>query len=247
MPPKTKRGGSQAAAPRRQAASARASACCTRGLRKQSQMCNLPRATQLYYSNIAGYCRGMANPGETSADLLLRYPGMRRIPSPRAELFDRPRFLPPDLCALLIALVDQDRRPSTIADANGDTYFRTSETCDLDPGEPAVEELEARLLELSGIDPAHGEPVQGQRYAIGQEFKAHTDYFEPGGVDFDKFCSVAGQRTWTFMIYLNEPEAGGATRFKVVDKLFQPETGKLVCWNNHRPDGTLKPATLHLG
>ena len=30
----------------------------------------------------------MANPGETSAELLLRYPGIRRVPSPRLELFD---------------------------------------------------------------------------------------------------------------------------------------------------------------
>ena len=186
-------------------------------------------------------------PGETSAERLLATPGVRRVPSPRIELFDRPGFLAPDLCAALIELVDRDRRPSTIADPNGDHYFRTSETCDLDPEQPAVRELEARLFALNGIDPAHGEPVQGQRYEVGQEFKAHTDYFEPGGQDFVKYCSVAGQRTWTFMIYLNEVEAGGATRFKVVDKLFRPETGKLVCWNNHRPDGSLNAATLHHG
>ena len=30
------------------------------------------------------------------------------------------------------------------------------------------------------------------------------------------------------MIYLNEPEAGGATRFKAIDKIVQPETGKLL-------------------
>jgi prolyl 4-hydroxylase len=189
----------------------------------------------------------MANPGETSSERLLRSPGVRRVPSPRIELFDRPGFLPPGLCAELVALIDRDRRPSTIADENGDTYFRTSETCDLAADLAVVQDLERRLLDLNGIDPAHGEPVQGQRYAVGQEFKAHTDYFEPSGADFHKFCSVAGQRTWTFMIYLNEPEAGGATRFKVVDKMFQPETGKLVCWNNHRPDGTLNAATLHHG
>lgn len=189
----------------------------------------------------------MANPGETSTEHLLRSPGVRRIPSPRIELFDRPGFLPPGLCAKLVALIDHDRRPSTIADQNGDNYFRTSETCDLSADLPVVQDLERRLLELNGIDPAHGEPVQGQRYAVGQEFKAHTDYFEPSGQDFHKFCSVAGQRTWTFMIYLNEPGAGGATRFKVIDKMFQPETGKLVCWNNHRADGTLNPATLHHG
>jgi prolyl 4-hydroxylase len=189
----------------------------------------------------------MTTPGETTVERLMAHPGVRRVPSPRIELFDRPRFLPPELCTRLIALIDQDRRPSTIADPNGDHYFRTSETCDLNGEEPAVQDLEARLFALNGIDPAHGEPVQGQRYQVGQEFKAHTDYFEPSGQDFVKYCSVAGQRTWTFMAYLNEVEAGGATRFKVVDKMFRPETGKLVCWNNHRPDGTLNAATLHHG
>ena len=189
----------------------------------------------------------MANPGETTAARLLAFPGMRRAPTPRAELFDRPGFLSPDLCQALIALIERDRRPSTIADENGDVYFRTSETCDLPAEEPAVQALERCLLELNGIDAAHGEPVQGQRYLAGQEFKAHTDYFEPTGRDFAKFCSAAGQRTWTFMIYLNAVEAGGATRFKAIGKMFKPEAGKLVCWNNHRPDGTLNAATLHHG
>ncbi|AKQ42077.1 Prolyl 4-hydroxylase, alpha subunit [Aurantiacibacter atlanticus] len=186
-------------------------------------------------------------PGETSAAMLLEHQGVRQVPSPRIILLDCPRFLPPELCGELIALIDKDRRPSTLADANGDNYFRTSETCDLEEHEPAVQELERRLFALNGIDPAHGEPVQGQRYAPGQEFKPHTDYFEPNGADFEKFCSVSGNRTWTFMIYLNQAEAGGATRFKVVKKTFQPADGKLVCWNNHRADGTLNPATLHHG
>ena len=189
----------------------------------------------------------MIEPGESAAEILLAHKGVRRSPFPKLELFQLRGFLPHSLCCDLIALIDANRRPSTIADPNGDHYFRTSETCDLDPEQPAVRELEARLFALNGIDPAHGEPVQGQRYEVGQEFKAHTDYFEPGGQDFVKYCSVAGQRTWTFMIYLHEVEAGGATRFKVVDKLFRPETGKLVCWNNHRPDGSLNAATLHHG
>jgi len=188
-----------------------------------------------------------ATQGETSAERLSAFTGMRRVPSARIELFDRPGFLRPGLCEGLIALIERDRRPSTIADENGDAYFRTSETCDLPAEELAVQELERRLFELNRIDPAHGEPVQGQRYLVGQEFKAHTDYFEPGGRDFAKYCSVAGQRTWTFMVYLNDVEAGGATRFKVIDKMFRPECGRLVCWNNHRPDGTLNAATLHHG
>lgn len=172
---------------------------------------------------------------------------MQRAPFAKLELFQLKRFLPPALCIDLIAMIDARRRPSTIADANGDRYFRTSETCDLDPAEVAVQELEARLFALNRIDPAHGEPVQGQRYAEGQEFKAHTDYFEPGGADWERYCAIAGQRTWTFMIYLNDVEAGGGTRFNVVKKIIQPETGKLLAWNNRRPDGRPNPSTLHHG
>jgi prolyl 4-hydroxylase len=58
---------------------------------------------------------------------------------------------------------------------------------------------------------------------------------------------VAGQRTWTVMIYLNEPEAGGATRFKTIGKTVQPETGKLLAWNNLRADGRPNVNTLHHG
>ena len=173
--------------------------------------------------------------------------GVQRVPHPKIELFQVKEFLPPEHCHQLIELIDKDRRPSTIADPNGDHYFRTSETCDLTRSYPVVQRLDALLNDLNGIDPAFGEPVQGQRYDVGQEFKAHTDYFTPGAADFEKFCSESGQRTWTFMIYLNEVEAGGATRFKTVGKTFQPETGKLVCWNNKRSNGELNPNTLHHG
>jgi len=174
-------------------------------------------------------------------------PGVQRVPTPKAVLFQRKRFVAPDLAAELITLIDAGRRPSTIADDNGDPVFRTSETCDLSADLPAVQKIEALLADLSGIDPAFGEPLQGQRYAEGQEFKPHTDYFAPGGRDFAKFCTLSGNRTWTFMIYLNDVAAGGATRFKLLDKTFQPETGKLLCWNNRLPDGGINPATLHHG
>jgi prolyl 4-hydroxylase len=173
----------------------------------------------------------MLEAGESSAERLARYGGVQHLPYAKLDLFQRKEFLPPDLCAQLIELIDAGRRPSTLADHNGDQYFRTSETCDLAPGQPAVMLLEEMLLALNGIDPAHGEPVQGQRYEVGQEFKAHVDWFNPHGQDWEKYCKVAGQRTWTFMI-------GGATRFKVPRKNFQPETGKLLCWNNRKADAS---------
>ena len=184
---------------------------------------------------------------ESVSARLLEQAGIQRLPSPRAELFQLRAFVPADLCADLITLIEQDRRPSTIADDNGDATFRTSETCDLAASLPAVQRFEAMLTQLCGIDPAYGEPLQGQRYAEGQEFKAHTDYFTPGGRDYQTFCTHSGNRTWTFMIYLNDVAAGGATRFKVLDKTFHPEAGKLLCWNNRLGDGAVNPATLHHG
>lgn len=189
----------------------------------------------------------MSTSGESSAQQLLAFPGAQRAPTPLLELYVLRKFLSPAECEGLITLIDANRRPSTIADANGDDYFRTSETCDLDHTQAAVAALDARLAQVSGIDPVHGEPLQGQRYEVGQEFKPHTDYFEPNGQDYQQYCSVAGQRSWTFMIYLNAVEAGGGTRFPKIDKIVKPEVGKLLVWNNRLPDGSVNPATLHHG
>ena len=189
----------------------------------------------------------MKQPCESSGAQLTAWPGVQKIPNDKLEIFQLRNFLDAGQCAALIDLIDAGRRPSTIADSNGDDYFRTSETCDLSEDEPVVIELERRLRALSAIEAQFGEPVQGQRYDVGQEFKPHTDYFAPGGQDYLKYCSVAGQRSWTFMIYLNDVAAGGGTRFKAINKIFRPELGKLLCWNNRWPDGSVNPNSLHHG
>ena len=180
-------------------------------------------------------------------DHILGNPGVQKLPSAKLTLFTARSFLSAETCAALIERIDAVRRPSTISDPNGDANYRTSETGDLAADDQVVRAVEDRIAAFTGLDPVHGEPLQGQRYAVGQEFKGHTDYFEPSGVDYQRYCGVAGNRTWTVMIYLNEPAAGGATRFKAADKIIQPEVGKLVAWNNRRPDGSLNPATIHHG
>ncbi len=174
-------------------------------------------------------------------------PGIQRVPTPKLDLFIARGFLDPAICAALIAQIDARRRPSEIADDLGVTNFRTSETCDLDPGDWAVATVDRAIGDLLGIPPRRGERIQGQRYGIGQEFRAHTDTFEPGGADFFTHCAESGNRTWTAMIYLNEPDEGGATRFKAIGKTVQPETGKLLTWNNLGPEGRPNPSTLHQG
>lgn len=178
-------------------------------------------------------------------DSMMSHPGVQRVPTPKLTLFIKREFLSPGECAAVMERIDANRRPSTLANYNGDAAFRTSETCDLDGADPVVRTVDEKIAAFSRLDLVYGEPMQGQRYDVGQEFKAHTDYFEPQSADYEKYTSVAGQRTWTVMIYLNDVESGGATRFKAIDKTVRPEAGKLLAWNNRRPDGSPNPSTIH--
>ena len=187
--------------------------------------------------------QGVASP----ASRLAATPAVQRVPTRELELFIVRDFLDIAICAAIIERIDERRRPSEIADDQGIANFRTSETCDLDPGDSVVAEVDRRISDLLGLPLDASEPIQGQRYAPGQEFKPHTDTFEPGGYDFYVNTAESGQRTWTAMVYLNRPDDGGATRFKLIGKTVQPETGKLLAWNNLLPDGRPNPATLHQG
>ncbi len=177
----------------------------------------------------------------------MSFEGGQRLPLRQVEIWQKRDFLSADECAALIAQVDTKRRPSTLVDANGDLDFRTSETGDLDVTDSLAAEITARIAAFLGLNVAHCEPLQGQRYAVGQEFKPHTDTFDPGGLGYIEHCTVPGQRTWTGMIYLNEPVSGGGTRFRKLDKIFYPEAGKLLTWNNLLPGGMPNSLTLHQG
>ena len=178
---------------------------------------------------------------------LAALPGAQRLPSREIDLVVVRHFLDRATCDALIERIDARRHPSEIANDVGIANFRTSETCDLDSADPVVGALDRRLGEAFGIPLDRSEPIQGQRYAPGQEFRPHTDTFTPGSADYYRFCADKGQRTWTAMIFLNVPEDGGATRFKALGKTFQPEAGKLLAWNNLKPDGSPNDATLHQG
>lgn len=101
----------------------------------------------------------MAELGKSVAARAISREGVQRVPTPKAEIFQARRFIAPALCEALIALIEADRRPSTIADDNGDPTFRTSETCDLSDENPHVRALEQQFVALSGLDPALGEPI----------------------------------------------------------------------------------------
>lgn len=162
-------------------------------------------------------------------------------------LFCRQMFFDADDCARLNAMIGADLYPSQLLETPGrdDRAFRTSSSCDLDRWHPFIAAIDARLSDLTGIPPEHGESLQGQRYQVGQLFKAHYDYFEVTAPYWQREAGHGGQRSWTAMAYLDEPEAGGATWFPHAGLRITPRAGMLVIWNNIDMAGDPNPAALH--
>ena len=183
-----------------------------------------------------------------------RKPGLERLPTPNAQVFTWEDFLSGDDCQKTMELIDQNLKPSTVTGAQGetrthvDTRVRTSSTCTLGlQPDPFVLDLNRRISATLGIHWSYSEAIQGQKYEVGQEFKSHTDYFEPGAAEYLPNTAERGQRTWTFMIYLNSTPEGGETWFPRLEKLFHPKQGMAVIWNNLNADGSVNPYTLHHG
>jgi prolyl 4-hydroxylase len=185
--------------------------------------------------------------GAEVKERLERHEGAYKIPSYDLDIFIVRDFLDRADCETLIATIDAHRIPSKLLAPTADPEFRTSESCNLDPNDPFVRRIEAKIAGLLGIDPAHGETIQGQRYAPGQRFKLHHDFFERNQPYWEEMARCGGQRTWTAMIFLNAPESGGETTFPKVGVKVTPRPGNMLVWNNLNIIGEPNYFSLHEG
>jgi prolyl 4-hydroxylase len=178
---------------------------------------------------------------------LLGTPGAFKIPATGLDVFVYRDFLKPEECEEFCRQIDADRKPSGLLSASPDPDFRTSESCNLSPYEQLNMAIQQRIDKLLGIDYHHGETIQGQRYAVGQQFKAHHDFFYVDQPYWPEQERTGGQRTWTAMIFLNEPEAGGQTFFPKAGVKVTPRTGNILTWNNMDEYGQPNPFSMHQG
>ncbi len=171
----------------------------------------------------------------------------RKLDSNLVDLCVIDNFLNQEECKKIITLIEQMKRPSLMVNhETKDSSFRTSSTCDLGQlNDPFIKEIDDRICKTMGIDSSYSEPLQGQFYEEGQEFKPHTDYFEAD--ETAQMSHGRGQRTFTFFINLNNVTAGGTTYFPRLDYNHQPVMGTAIIWNNLLPDGTGNYNTLHHG
>lgn len=193
---------------------------------------------------------GVASParariGDRVRERLNRNPMVSRIDSPNLEIYGRHDFLSPEECAGLRALIDADARPSTLFSGSANADYRTSHSCNLSPWTPLVGTISDRICALMGLPPENGESLQGQRYAPGQEYKVHCDYFPVTASYWPAMLKSGGQRSWTAMIYLSPVESGGETHFPQCEFMVPPVEGMILMWNNMDRDGAPNRFSLH--
>jgi prolyl 4-hydroxylase len=171
----------------------------------------------------------------------------RKLDTNLVDLHVIDNFLNKEECDKIVKLIEKMKRPSLMVNHESkDSSFRTSSTCDLgELNDPFIAEIDQRICKMIGIDPSYSEPLQGQFYDVGQEFKAHTDYFEAD--ETAHMANGRGQRTFTFFINLNDVEEGGTTYFPHLDYDHQPVMGSAIIWNNLLANGQGNHNALHQG
>ncbi len=123
---------------------------------------------------------------------------------------------------------------------------RTSSGMFFERGErELVARIEARIARLVHWPVENGEGLQILRYAPGAQYRPHYDYFDPHESGTAAILRRGGQRVATLIIYLCEPDQGGATTFPDVHLEIAPKRGNAVFFSYERPDPST--FTLHGG
>jgi prolyl 4-hydroxylase len=174
-------------------------------------------------------------------------PRIERIVAPDIQLYAYQRFLSDEDCRYLIAQIDVGAVPSSLYKGTEQEGFRTSSTFYFGPNDTAAAAIDRRINQILGLRDKTAEPMQGQRYFAGQQFKPHHDFFHTTESYWQQEGPRGGQRTWTAMVFLNEPAAGGATDFPEIGIGIRPVAGMMLIWNNMNLDGTPNHKTLHAG
>lgn len=153
-------------------------------------------------------------------------------------------------CQELIALArPRMERSLTVVTRTGGQEVndsRTSQGMFFQRGENAlVARIESRLAQLLHWPVDHGEGLQILRYPVGAEYRPHYDYFDPKESGTPSIVARGGQRVGTVVMYLSEPEQGGATTFPQVGLEVAPKQGHAVFFSYDTPAPSSR--TLHGG
>ena len=175
----------------------------------------------------------------------LHLPDAKKYETDKLQLYILDNFLTKEECEKLITLIKSDLFPSTTT--TGESNYRTSYSSNLTNTNHSefIDSINKKICKKMNIPSEYSRNMQGQHYSVGQEFKIHTDWFDPEKDTTQ--IGTQGNRTWTFMIYLNDVEEGGETYFRDINHKFKPIQGRAIIWNNLLENGDMNYNTNHAG
>lgn len=161
-------------------------------------------------------------------------------------------FLTADECDALIASAQDKFQDARVVDPESGAFVkhkdRTSINAAFTRGETdLIRTIEARIAELVQWPVENGEGLQVLWYAIGGEYKNHFDYFDAKHPGERKNLERGGQRVGTFLMYLSDVEAGGATRFPRMNFEVRPKKGMALYFGDMLASGEGDKLSLHAG
>ncbi len=170
------------------------------------------------------------------------------LASPRIVVFGN--LLSDEECDALIELAKPRlARSLTVETKTGGEEVnadRTSNGMFFQRGEnEVVRRLEERIARLVDWPVENGEGLQVLHYQPGTEYKPHYDYFDPKEPGTPTILKRGGQRVATLVMYLGEPDKGGATTFPDAQLEVAPKRGNAVFFSYDKPHPSTK--TLHGG
>ncbi|XP_076123127.1 prolyl 4-hydroxylase subunit alpha-1a isoform X2 [Alosa pseudoharengus] len=124
-------------------------------------------------------------------------------------------------------------------------HYRVSKSAWLVENEhPVVDRINQRIEDLTGLEISTAEDLQVANYGVGGQYEPHYDFGRKDEPDAFKELGT-GNRIATWLLYMSDVAAGGATVFTEVGAAVRPMKGTAVFWYNLFPSGEGDYSTRH--
>uniref|UniRef100_A0A8D3CCC1 Prolyl 4-hydroxylase subunit alpha-1 n=1 Tax=Scophthalmus maximus TaxID=52904 RepID=A0A8D3CCC1_SCOMX len=110
--------------------------------------------------------------------------------------------------------------------------------------DPMIDTINQRIEDLTGLEMDTAEELQVANYGVGGQYEPHFDFGRKDEPDAFKELGT-GNRIATWLFYMSDVAAGGATVFPDVGAAVWPQKGTAVFWYNLFASGEGDYSTRH--
>ncbi|XP_051533936.1 prolyl 4-hydroxylase subunit alpha-2-like isoform X2 [Myxocyprinus asiaticus] len=122
-------------------------------------------------------------------------------------------------------------------------HYRVSKSAWLEgEDDPVIVRVNQRIEDITGLTVDTAELLQVANYGVGGQYEPHYDFSRR---PFDTNLKVDGNRLATYLNYMSDVEAGGATVFPDFGAAIWPRKGTAVFWYNLFKSGEGDYRTRH--